>query len=227
MCSRFTVVSPPDVLKDYFSTANMLDFPPRQNVAPTQPVVIVRAARDGSREMHLVRWGLIPSWAKDPTKFSTLINARAETASEKASFRGPLRHRRCLIPADGFYEWTGKAGQKQPHLVSAKNSGPVAFAGLWDHWLGADGSEIETMTILTTAANGDLDGLHDRMPLILSPEDFEAWLDCRSGSADAIQHLLQPSPAGQLVHKPIEKSALQSKPQRSAENNNPAQGQLL
>ena len=192
MCSRYSLTSPPDAVRAYFGYRNTHDFPPRYNIAPTQPVAIVRLADDGGRELALVRWGLIPSWAKDLSKLSTMINARAESAAEKPSFRGSLRHRRCLIPADGFYEWMGVAGAKRPHLVRRKDGGMLAFAGLWEHWLGADGSEIDTMAILTTGSNVALSWFHDRMPALLEPERFEPWLDCRAVRAEAAIDLLQP-----------------------------------
>ena len=145
--------------------------------------------------MVLVRWGMIPAWVKNPGQFATLINARAETAQDKPSFRGPLRHKRCLIPADGFYEWTGPTGAKQPHLVASPvgTSSLIALAGLWEHWLGADGSELETMAILTVGANAAVSPIHDRMPLILQPPDFDRWLDCTPGSAEPVQGLLRES----------------------------------
>lgn len=203
MCSRYSLTSLPEAVRSYFGYRQAAEFPPRYNIAPTQPVAIVRNDYAGERELALVRWGLIPSWVKDPTQFSTLINARSETAPDKPSFRAALRHRRCLVPADGFYEWTGKRGAKQPHLIKPGSGGPMALAGIWEHWLGADGSEIETMAILTTAANGDVSNLHDRMPVILEPETFDAWLDCRGGSAREIEPLLAPAPAGRLTHSPV------------------------
>jgi putative SOS response-associated peptidase YedK len=176
------------------------DFPPRYNIAPTQPVLIARHDPRGRPELSLVRWGLIPSWIKDPRAMTTpLLNARAETAAEKPSFRGPLRHRRCLVPTTGYYEWTGVRGAKQPHLIRMKDQELFALAGLWETWLGADGSEIETMAILTTAANRDVAAIHDRMPLILEERDFARWLDCRSGSAEGILDLLDVRPAGRLT----------------------------
>jgi len=169
-------------------------------------VLIVRnSAMGGARELVLVRWGLIPSWVKDPRGFSTLINARAETAIDKPSFRGPMRHRRCLVPADSYYEWTGGRGAKQPHLIRRTDRAPFALAGIWEHWLGADGSEIETMAILVTEANGDVRALHDRMPVILAPEDFDRWLDCKPGTADMVRDLLKPSPEGLLEHIEIDR----------------------
>lgn len=198
MCSRYSLTSPPEAVRAYFGYANEADFPPRYNIAPTQPVAIVRNDLKGRRELALVRWGLIPSWVKDPREFSTMINARSETAAEKPSFRGSMRHRRCLVPTDGFYEWTGVAGAKVPHLIRPRTHGPFAMAGLWEHWLGGDGSEIETMAILTTSANATMAAIHDRMPVILAPDHFDVWLDCRPGSAEGILPLLHPAPDGLL-----------------------------
>jgi putative SOS response-associated peptidase YedK len=194
MCSRFSLTSPPEAVRAYFATRNALDFPARYNIAPTQPVLIIRAAQGGGREQHLVRWGLVPSWLKDPRSFSTLINARSETAAEKPSFRGAMRHRRCLVPTTGFYEWTGTPGAKKPHLIRPRQGGLMAMAGLAEHWVGADGSELETMAILTTAANATMQPIHDRMPVILSPGDFDLWLDCSTGTAKFAEELLGPPP---------------------------------
>jgi len=194
MCSRYSLTSPLEAVRAYFDTRNALEFPPRYNIAPTQPVMIVRQSATGGREQVLVRWGLIPSWVKDPRSFSTLINARSETASEKPSFRGAMRHRRCLVPTTGFYEWTGKPGSKQPHLIRPRNGGLMAMAGLEEHWVGSDGSELETMAILTTSANAAMEKIHDRMPVILHPKDFAVWLDCRPGTATHVLDLLKPPP---------------------------------
>ncbi len=198
MCSRYSLTSPPEAIRKMFGYGNKEDFPPRYNIAPTDPVAIVRNSLKGERELCLVRWGLIPSWVKDPREFSTLINARSETVTEKPSFRGSIRHRRCLVPSDGFYEWTGKAGSKIPHLIRYKSREPMAFAGIWEHWLGADGSELETMAILTAAANEDMAAIHDRMPVLLLPRDFERWLDCKPGTAEHVRELLRPAPDGLL-----------------------------
>lgn len=198
MCSRYSLTSPPEAVRAYFKYETEADFPPRYNIAPTQPVAIVRMDQKGRREMALVRWGLIPSWVKDPREFSTLINARSETAADKPSFRGAMRHHRCLVPADGFYEWTGPAGAKVPHLIRPRDHGLLAMAGIFEHWLGADGSELETMAILTTSANATMAPIHDRMPVILKPEHFDIWLDCRPGSAGFVLPLLQPAPDGLL-----------------------------
>ncbi len=198
MCSRYSLTSPPEAVRSYFRLRDIESFPPRHNIAPTEPVAIVRASLDqhqSTPELRLVRWGLIPSWVKDPRTFATLINARAETAPDKPSFRGGLRHRRCLIPADGFYEWTGKRGAKVPHLIRLRSGAPMALAGISEHWLGADGSELETMVILTVPAAASIAHLHDRMPALLPPEAFEAWLDCRSGTSEFAASLLQTAPS--------------------------------
>jgi putative SOS response-associated peptidase YedK len=198
MCSRYSLTSPPEAVRAYFGTLPAEPYPPRYNIAPSQPVLIVRRDQKGSRVETLVRWGLVPSWVKDPRTFSMLINARSDTAAEKPSFRAGLRHRRCLVPTDGFYEWTGKPGQKIPHLVrpraGRRNSTLFAMAGIYEHWLGSDGSEFDSMAILTTEANATVSAIHDRMPVILAPDDFDRWLDCRSGSAVGIEDLLRPAP---------------------------------
>lgn len=199
MCSRYALTSPPEAVRAYFQHHNQMDYPPRYNIAPSQPVAIVRLDHAKRREMALVRWGLIPSWVKDPAKLSALFNARAETAAEKASFRGSLRHRRCLVPADAFYEWNGPAGSKRPFMFRPAAGGPMALAGLWEHWLGADGSEIETMAILTVSANTAVGRIHDRMPVILEPVQFEAWLDVSSGRSEAAQAMLRPAAEGHLA----------------------------
>ncbi len=200
MCARYSLTSPPEAVRALFDAPGVDDFPPRYNIAPSQPVLIARSSFKGSPELQLVRWGLIPSWLRDPaTLRSPLINARAETVAEKPAFRGPLRHRRCLIPTTGFYEWSGKRADRQPHLIRLKDQELFALAGLWEAWLGADGSEIETMAILTTAANAEMRHLHDRMPLILDARDFDRWLDCRSGTAEGVLDLLRPLADGRLT----------------------------
>jgi putative SOS response-associated peptidase YedK len=204
MCSRYNLTAPPEAVRAFFVASGEADFPPRYNIAPTQPVLIVRNNPAASRELVLVRWGLIPAWAKDPAQIrSTLINARAEGAADKPSFRGPLRHRRCLVPATGFYEWTGPPGAKQPHHMTPRDGAVMALGGLWEHWLGADGSELETMAILTVDANAAMQRLHDRMPLIIQPQDFDRWLDCRPGTADFVQDLMRSAPEDFLDFAPV------------------------
>ncbi len=200
MPSRYCLTSSPEAVRGLFGAAEIDDFPPRYNIAPTQPVLIARNDVRGERELQLVRWGLIPSWAKDPNAFSApLLQARAETAAEKPAFRGPMRHRRCLVPTTGFYEWSGKRGAKQPHLIRLKDRELFALAGLWEAWLGADGSEIETMAILTTEPNAEMAALHDRMPVIIEPQDFDRWLNCRPGTAEGVLGLIKPIDDGRLA----------------------------
>src|SRR6056297_1126618 len=207
MCSRYNLTSPHEAVRAYFGYENRHEFPPRYNIAPTDPAAIVRPAHNGRRELWLVRWGLIPSWVKDPQSFSTLINAREETILEKPSFRGGIRHKRCLVPATGFYEWTGPRGAKQPHHIhrsqnenGAESAGALmAFAGIYDEWLGADGSEIDTMAIITVAANRTLQAIHDRMPAILAPADFDAWLDVKGVEAREAVELLRPADDNSLA----------------------------
>ena len=215
MCSRYNLTSPPEAVRALFGYRNRPNFPPRYNIAPTQPVAIVRVGADRERELALVRWGLIPGWVKDPGAFSTLINARAETALEKPSFRSAMTYRRCLVPADGFYEWTGPKGDKQPHHIRPKDGGPMALAGLWEHWMGAEGSEMESMAILTVAANDVVGAVHNRMPVILAPELFDQWLDhdeTRPGEAAALlepaaDSLLEVIPVSRALNNPRNDSA--------------------
>jgi putative SOS response-associated peptidase YedK len=194
MCSRYSLTSPVEAVRAYFRTERDHDYPPRYNIAPTQPVSIVRAGADNKRELVLVRWGLIPGWVKEPAEFGTLLNARSETVLEKPSFKTAMKHRRCLVPADAFYEWTGPSGAKRPHMIS-KPAGPtlLAFAGLWEHWMGADGSEIETMAIITTAANATIGAVHDRMPVILPEAAFDEWLDIKNIRDAEAAKLLHPA----------------------------------
>lgn len=206
MCSRYSLTSPPEAVRRTFGTFNLEEFPPRYNIAPTQPILIVRNSLRHERELVLVRWGLIPSWVKDPASFTTLINARSETAQEKPSFRASMRHRRCLVPTDGFYEWTGEKGAKQPHLIRPKGGGLMAMAGVFEHWLGADGSELETLAILTISANRTMQPIHDRMPVIVGPDAFEAWLDCRSGSAEFAAEMLRPAADDLLEVIPVSRA---------------------
>lgn len=203
MCSRYSLTEPSDAVSKLFRCGSVEPYPPRYNIAPTEPILIVRHSLKAEREAVLVRWGLIPSWTKDPAGFSTLINARCETITGKPSFRASVRHRRCLIPADGFYEWTGAKGHKLPHRISHNTRKLIAFTGIWETWLGGDGSEIDTAAIITTEANQDMRHLHDRMPLILESKDFERWLDCSSGSVEPVRVLLGPTLSGRLTTSPV------------------------
>jgi len=169
------------------------NFPPRYNGAAAQPIGIVRQV-DGKRHFVLVRWGLLPSWIKDPRTFSLLINARGETVLEKPAFRAAMKRRRCLIPADGFYEWQEDGGRKRSFFIHAKSGAPLAFAGLWETWTGPYGEELETAAIVTTRANQMLAPIHDRMPVIVPPEAFDLWLDCANVDAQTVAALITPAP---------------------------------
>lgn len=188
------MTSPPEAVRAFFGYENDVEFPPLYNIAPSDPVLVVRIGLRGERELCPMRWGLIPSWVKDPDNFSTLINARSETVLQKPSFRNAMKRRRCLIPANGFYEWAGQKGHKRAYLIREATGAPMAFAGLWENWLGADGTEIDTVTILTREPNKVMAPIHNRMPQILPPELFEAWLDCENTPAADALELLQPVP---------------------------------
>jgi putative SOS response-associated peptidase YedK len=197
MCGRYTVTAAPEVLRALFRYEEQPNFPPRYNVAPTQPIAIVRLV-EGKRHFALVRWGLLPSWVKDPKTFTLLINARGESATEKPAFRAAMKRRRCLIPADGFYEWQATGDRKRPFYVRAKSGAPLAFAGLWETWEGPNGEELETAAIVTTSANHTLKPIHDRMPVIVPPEAFDLWLNCTDVDAKTAEALVQPAPDGLL-----------------------------
>jgi putative SOS response-associated peptidase YedK len=197
MCGRYTIIASPEALRALFRYQEQPNFPPRYNVAPTQPIAIVRLV-DGQRHFALVRWGLLPSWVKDPKTFTLLINARGESAAEKPAFRAAMKRRRCLIPADGFYEWQAAGDRKRPFYVRAKSGAPLAFAGLWETWEGPNGEELETGTIVTTAANGTLNPIHERMPVIVPREAFDLWLNCTDVDAKTAEALIAPAPEGLL-----------------------------
>lgn len=193
MCGRFALISPPDEIRRMFAYAERPNFPPRYNIAPTQPVALVHTEA-GGRHFRLARWGLIPSWVRDPARFSLLINARLESAADKPSFRAAMRRRRCLIPADGFYEWKKEPGGKRPFFIRARSRAPFAFAGLWETWTDRDGGETDSAAIVTCNANSLLAPIHDRMPVIVPPELYDAWLDCGRVDARQAAALLGPAP---------------------------------
>jgi len=198
MCGRYTITASPEVLRALFAYAEQPNFPPRYNVAPTQPIPIVRLV-EGRREFALVRWGLLPSWVRDPKGFTLVFNARGESVIDKPAFRNAMKRRRCLIPADGFYEWQarGKA-QKQPFYIRAKSGAPLAFAGLWETWTGPNGEELDTAAIVTTRANKTLAPIHERMPVIVPPEAFDLWLNSNEVDATTAAALIVPAPDGLL-----------------------------
>jgi putative SOS response-associated peptidase YedK len=195
MCGRYAITSAPEAIRALFRYDERPNFPPRYNVAPTQPIPIVRLI-DGKRAFALMRWGLIPAWVKDPKTFSLLINARGESVTEKPAFRNAMKRRRCLIPADGFYEWTQVGERKRPYFVRPKAGGPMAFAGLYETWTGPNGEEQDTAAIVTTTANHTLSAIHDRMPVIVPPEAFDLWLDCANVDAMIASALIAPAREG-------------------------------
>lgn len=201
MCGRFSLTTPTGALRALFGFDEMPNLPPRYNIAPTQDVAAVRFTGPERRPAFtLLRWGLVPAWAKEIAAGSPLINARAETVAEKPAFRNALRRRRCLIPADGFFEWQKREdGTKQPWRITLEGGAPFAFAGLWEHWAGADGSEVESCAIVTTVAADGIARIHGRMPVILDAADFMAWLD---GTSEQAQSLLRPY-LGALAAYPV------------------------
>lgn len=206
MCGRFSLYHPEgDVIERFEVEEADYEFAPRYNVAPSQSIAAVVREGEG-RELVGLKWGLVPSWAKDPAVGSRMINARAETLAEKPSYRRALASRRCLIPADGFYEWRKEArGLKQPMHIRRRDGGLFAFAGLWEEWKGPDGGLLRTATIVTVAPNELMRPIHDRMPAILTPEDEARWLDPRSGAAEALP-LLRPYPEGALEAFPVSRA---------------------
>lgn len=194
MCGRYTLHVPTRALMDLFDLPEVPDLLPRYNVAPSQEVPVVRQ-RGESRELTLLRWGLIPFWSKDPKGGPTPINARSDSAAEKPAFRQAFRRHRCLLPADGFYEWKKEGTKKQPVLFRMRDEGPFAFAGLWDRWEGPDGQIIQSCTLLTTEPNDLVAPVHDRMPVILPPEAYARWLDPSETDPAHVQPLLRPYPA--------------------------------
>ena len=193
MCGRYAITSSPEAMRALFRYREEERFPPRYNVAPTQPVPVVRRV-NGEPSFALMRWGLIPSWVKDLHAFSLLVNARGESVNDKPAFRSAMKRRRCLVPADGFYDWKDEGGRRRPYYVRRKGGGPIAFAGLWDTWTGPNGEELDTVCIVTTRANRLLAPIHDRMPVIVPPEAFDLWLDCDRVDATTAAALIAPAP---------------------------------
>lgn len=194
MCGRFLFTSPPDAVGQAFGVDIRVNFPPRWNVAPTQPIAVIRIGANLAREFALVRWGFIPSWAKrdylERTGGKPLINARGETIADKPTFRHAFRRRRCLVPADGFYEWRSEKGVRQPYLIRPRAEGVFALAGLWETAVDPDGGEIDTAAIITTEAGPDIAPLHRREPVVIGREDYARWLDPDETSAAAAAALI-------------------------------------
>ncbi len=198
MCGRYTLSSPLEIVAELFEIATpLLPLHPRYNLAPTQeaPVALVREP-GAPRTLEALRWGLIPYWAKEASIGNRMINARAESVADKPAYRYSFKKKRCLIPADGFYEWKKEGKAKQPYLIRRRDHHPFAFAGLWSSWRNPEGGLLETFTILTTESNPDIRGLHDRMPVVVGRDDFGLWLDPKVDDAERLKPLLKPALEG-------------------------------
>ncbi|MCA9100779.1 MAG: SOS response-associated peptidase [Planctomycetales bacterium] len=210
MCGRFTLRTPQARLIEQFAVPDFPQLPLRFNIAPSQEIVVVRQHPGGRRrEAVMARWGLVPTWAKDPNKGNRPINARGETAAEKPMFRTAFRSRRCLVPADGYYEWQQSGEGKQPYFIHMRDDGPFALAGLWERWHRGE-QVIQSCTIITTAANPLTRPIHERMPVILPPQVYDVWLDAEFADVDHLTELLRPYdgdamqvyPVGRGVNRP-------------------------
>jgi putative SOS response-associated peptidase YedK len=198
MCGRFVITSPPAALRLIFGYLEQPNFPPRHNIAPTQPIPVI-IVENGVRHFRLMRWGLLPAWVKDVSKFALLINARADTVKEKPAFTNAIRRRRCLIPADGYYEWQASEKRKRPYFIHRRDGRPMGLAGLAETWIGPNGEELDTVAIVTASASADLAVLHHRVPVAIAAGDFDRWLDCRANDAEAVMELLTSPGEGEFV----------------------------
>ena len=205
MCGRYRLSRRKQIIEERFDAVpGEEDWGPRYNIAPTQPIPVIRQnPREPVRELSLVRWGLIPSWAKDTSAAASMINARSETAAAKPAFRDALRFRRCLVPADGFYEWSRTGRAKQPYYFEVNEGELFAFAGIWDRWRDPSGNALETCLILTTTPNAVTSPVHDRMPVILDPNNYDLWLDPGMNDGGTVSELLKPYDARQMRCYPV------------------------
>ena len=202
MCGRFVITSPPAALRQIFGYFEQPNFPPRHNIAPTQPVPVV-IVEQGQRHFRLMRWGLIPSWVKDPRTIALMINARSEGIAQKPAFKNAIRRRRCLIPADGYYEWQASGSRKRPFFIYRADRRPFALAGLAETWVGPNGEELDTVAVVTAAASRDLAALHHRVPVTLRNDDFARWLDCSADEAASVMELLAPPEEGDFTYHEV------------------------
>jgi putative SOS response-associated peptidase YedK len=253
MCGRYAITLPPASMRTLFGYPEQPNFPPRYNIAPTQPVPVVRA-HEGARQFMLMRWGFIPGWVKDPKDFPLVINIRAESAATKPSFRAALIRRRCLMPADAFYEWhrlgQGRQAESRAYLFRRPDRGMFAFAALWETWHSPDGSEIDTVALVNGPANGLMAAIHERCPVIIEPRHFDTWLDPMAEAQDTAA-LLRPPPDdllemvrigsgvnkvandGPQVQEPLDHAAAEAAkagtkpPARAARTKDDAQGSLF
>ena len=204
MCGRYRLSRRKQIVEEHFDAPGDEDWGPRYNIAPTQPVPVIRQnPKEPVRELSLMKWGLIPSWAKDASAAASMINARSETAAAKPAFRDALKSRRCLVPADRFYEWARTGKTKQPYCFEVREGELFAFAGLWDRWKDQSGNIVETCSILTTTPNAVTSAVHDRMPVILEPDGYDLWLDPGMKDAGAASELLRPCDARLMRCYPV------------------------
>ena len=204
MCGRFTLKTPVETLAEVFELPTAPELPPRFNIAPSDAVAAVRVAGpEPVRELALLRWGLVPPWAEEPKAGSRMINARAETVATNGAFRSAFRRRRCLVPADGFYEWQRQEHGKQPFYIHMRDDAPFAFAGLWEVWEGKDGTVLETCTVITTEPNELMQPIHNRMPVILDRADYARWLDPRMNDPELLKAFLRPFPSEKMAAYPV------------------------
>lgn len=209
MCGRYSQSQSAQIIAQAFQVDNVPTLKPRYNIAPTQSVpTVLQTSASTNRQFKMLHWGLIPSWAKDQKMGARLINARAETVAEKPAFRSAFKHRRCLVLADGFYEWQQQEDkkQKQPFYIRLSDRYPFAFAGLWEHWEDATGEEIESCTLLTTEPNELMCPIHNRMPVILDPKDYDLWLDSEVKKSELLEPLLRPYPSEEMTAYPVSKA---------------------
>ncbi|KPK01225.1 MAG: hypothetical protein AMS20_14025 [Gemmatimonas sp. SG8_28] len=203
MCGRFSQAQIAELDREVFRLLELPALEPRYNIAPTQEVAVVRERRNGERVLQLLRWGLIPSWAKDPAIGNRMINARAETLAAKPAFKRPFARQRCIVPADGFYEWKRTEGTKQPYYIRREDGGSMAFAGLWDRWRSDSDATVDSFTIVTTTPNDLVASIHNRMPAILLPDGYDMWLDPENHDVDDLSSLLGPYPAEDMRAYPV------------------------
>jgi putative SOS response-associated peptidase YedK len=202
MCGRYLLISPVEAMRKFFDVGGLLNLPPRYNIAPTQDAPVVRLDQQGRRELILMRWGLVPMWAKDLSMGARAINARAESIAQKPAFRDAFERRRCLVPTDGFFEWEKKGKLRQPWRIGRAEDGLMALAGVWERWRPPDGGVVRSYAVVTTDANELVAPLHDRMPVVIAPERFAEWLDPQTPQ-EKLKQLLRPYPAELMKAYPI------------------------
>ena len=215
MCGRYLLISPVEAMRRLFDVGGLMNLPPRYNIAPTQDAPVVRLDQENRRELIQMRWGLVPSWAKDLSMGARCINARAESVAEKPAFRDAFRRRRCLVPTDGFFEWEKTGKVRQPWRIGPAEGGLMALAGLWERWRAPDGGVVRSYAVVTTEANDLVARLHDRMPVVVAPEAFAPWLDSET-PLEQLNKVMRPFPSERMNAHPV------SRRLNDARNDDPA-----